>query len=406
MADTSGVAADSPSKVTGSPSKAMNSPGKSTDSPGKVANPSDKMKESSIKWMAFADQFKELTISKPAPGHDPTHELDAYKVSNRDGDTHNAGKLANEEFIGGLPTRPIHFFRSDGKLFHRLFDNSVANKVDDGWDDDEIMTQPGYFARPTYTSPSGKARKEVNYARWKLVEAPKEDYDYLLRNYWTVESLLNTYDFNQPNEERCRLQPLRNLRGLPLSKIYPKGHQLLVKESKRGGPEWMPGQPLGLDPNNKENRTTHIGWVPPRFRAKGRGLGADPTDAVYKHWFFGDLDVPLPDRFVEPEAPWSKNPDRIVRMKSVVTKDNPASHEFAILSRESLKRKYYVPPKERAPEKRPSLPWIILRPRKPTPMKTNEAFDVMGDAASNKRRCVSNLSEKTAMGIQAHIGCH
>lgn len=139
----------------------------------------------------------------------------------------------------------------------------------------------------TDTTAPGKPRKEVNYARWKLVEAPKEDYDYLLRNYWTVESLLNNYDFNQRDDERCKLRPLRNFLGVPLSKIYPKGHQLLAKESKRGGQEWMPGQPLGPDPNNKENRTTHIGWVPPRFRARGRGLGADPTDAVYKHWFFG-----------------------------------------------------------------------------------------------------------------------
>ncbi|XXH03246.1 hypothetical protein Hte_009644 [Hypoxylon texense] len=357
------------------------------------------MEDTINKWTAFAEQFSELTICDIPTSCDPSYAVGGRgrDASNRIGDTHNAGKLADEEFIGGFPARPIHFYRSDGKLFHRLFDISVANKVDDGWDDDEVVDQVGYFARPTYTTKPGKPRNEVNYARWKLVEAPNEDYDYLLRNYWTVESLLNIYDFDQRDDEKCKLRPLRNLLGMPLSKIYPKGHQLLAKESKRGGQEWMPGQPLGPDPNNKDNRTTHIGWVPPRFRRNGRGLGADPTDAVYKHWFFGDLDVPLRDDFVEPEAPWSKNPDRVVRMKSVVTADNPVSHEFPVLSRESLKRKRFVPFKEREPEHRPSLPWFILRPKKQVTVQMNVAFDVLGETNANKRRCVNGLSEKTGM---------
>ncbi|KAI1765187.1 hypothetical protein GGR53DRAFT_491300 [Hypoxylon sp. FL1150] len=272
----------------------------------------------------------------------------------------------------------------------------MANEVGDGWDDDEVESQPGYYARPTYRTTGGRSRKEINYARWKLVKAPEEDFDYLHRNTWALESFLNNYDFNQPDEEKdkCKLQRLNNRLGTPLSKLYPKGHQLMAKESKRaGGPEWKEGQPLGPDPNNKNNRTTHIGWVPPRFRARGRGLGADPTDAVYKDWFFGDLDVPLPDKFVEPEDPWSKNPDREVKMKSVVTKDNPASHEFVILSRESLKRKRYVPPKERAPEHRPSLPWFILRAKNPS--QTN---DVLDESNGNKRRCMNRLSEKPTTG--------
>lgn len=143
MADPSSAVAGSPSKVTDSPGKMMVPLSKAKDSPAK-------MEESVSKWKAFAGQFEKLTICEVAVECDPTHAVaGTFDTTNRIGDTDNAGKLANEEFIGGFPARPVHFYRSDGKLFHRQFDISMANKVDDGWDDDEVVNQVGYFNRPT-----------------------------------------------------------------------------------------------------------------------------------------------------------------------------------------------------------------------------------------------------------------
>lgn len=138
--------------------KMMDSSAKGADSQGKAMNPSTKdvdsqakEKESISKWNAFANQSKQLPIYTAADC-DPTYAVNtkAAKLDdNKDGNTHDAGTLADEAFVGGMDARPLHFYRSDGKLFYRQFDPVVANKVDEGWDDDEVEYEPGHFARPT-----------------------------------------------------------------------------------------------------------------------------------------------------------------------------------------------------------------------------------------------------------------
>ncbi|KAI2467966.1 hypothetical protein F4781DRAFT_399897 [Annulohypoxylon bovei var. microspora] len=127
----------------------------------------------------------------------------------------------------------------------------------------------------------------MNYWRWELLEEPEGGYDYLIQNTWVIEACLNHFDFDEPENLKIRLPRLDNRLGVPLDKIYPRGYELLLKESRRSGPEWKQGQPLGPDPTNENHRKTHLGWVPPRYRDHRRGLGADITDSVQKHWFFG-----------------------------------------------------------------------------------------------------------------------
>lgn len=84
-----------------------------------------------------------------------------------------------------------------------------------------------------------------------------------------------------------------NLFGARPEKLYPKGYKLLVTESKRHGPEWRKGQPLGLDPTNEEALKIPIGWNPPQQRIRKRGLGGDITDSVWKEWLVGEFQWPL-----------------------------------------------------------------------------------------------------------------
>lgn len=96
---------------------------------------------------------------------------------------------------------------------------------------------------------------------------------------------------------------------------------------------WEEGQPLGVGPTNVEAITEHLGWIIPRQRRHGVGLGGDPTDAVVNAWCKGHIDVPVPAIFKEPEDPWSVYPEGQVTMTS--NKGNT----FAIISkRELIKR--------------------------------------------------------------------
>ncbi|KAI1372630.1 hypothetical protein F4677DRAFT_250036 [Hypoxylon crocopeplum] len=245
------------------------------------------------------------------------------------------------------PLFPLRFYRSDGKLFHLRYDLDNCRNVDHDWNDNvvyfdpsqaEIFASDGRLPRPTYTTTRHQTAKEVNYGRWKLVE-PKQSYEWLQNNTWCIESWLNNYDFNMHNEVKVRLRPLNNRVGVPLQTIYPRGKELLITESLRAdGPEWKVGQPLGPDPTNEENRKTHLGWVPPRYRAKGCGLGADPTDPVQKHWFFGDLDAPAPSDHPDPPLPWSMDKTRQLRMKS------DKGNEFVVLSFSELKKRHRQTP--------------------------------------------------------------
>ncbi|KAI0155453.1 hypothetical protein GGR52DRAFT_577399 [Hypoxylon sp. FL1284] len=313
----------------------------------------------------------------------PVRRDNAHKVG-ADG----ARKLAEEEFLGDFPAHPMNYFRGDGKLFHLKYDPVIANTVEDGWDDDEIEIGEGRFARPTYTCAPGKVRNEVNYARWKLTEAPEEDLDSPSNE---DEWLLNNYDFNQPTQSRPVIDPLNNYIDLPLKKLYPKGMQILVNMSKRSGSEWKPGQPLGADPNNKLHRTMPLGWIPPQFRNRKRGLGADITDPVYKYWFFGDLNKPLPDGFVEPNATW-RNPGRVLVMKSSVTQTNPTSHEMSIISFPALMRKHRVGTKNRSTPMR-----TALREKQHTAAVPRERIHMVGEVAGSKRPCADNPPPKTTM---------
>ncbi|KAI6089197.1 hypothetical protein F4821DRAFT_257349 [Hypoxylon rubiginosum] len=100
--------------------------------------------------------------------------------------------------------------------------------------------------------------------------------------------------------------------------------------SQRTRVPWEEGQPLGPDPTNPEAVTQHLGWIMPRLRKRGVGLGGDPTDSVANAWRKGHLDIPIPSNFKMPSEPWSSDPKRQVTMVS--NKGNT----FMIESKESL----------------------------------------------------------------------
>ncbi|KAI1455602.1 hypothetical protein F4805DRAFT_476636 [Annulohypoxylon moriforme] len=223
--------------------------------------------------------------------------------------------------------KPLRFYRDDGKLFWRSFDITTAHLVDEDWNNEVVYYDEN-------TSVEGRPHKEVNYNRWKLFEGTDDYQEYrrLLDNTWVIESSLNSLDFDPVDRTDVELPPLDNRIDVPLEKLYPKGAQMLIRESRRTGPEWKEGQPLGPNPTREDLLKKPVGWAPPQQRQWRRGLGGDITDPVQKHWFHGDLDVPLPEGFVEPKEPWSRHPARLVFMKSAVTKDNPESHEFMVQS--------------------------------------------------------------------------
>ncbi|KAI1204409.1 uncharacterized protein F4807DRAFT_332088 [Annulohypoxylon truncatum] len=244
--------------------------------------------------------------------------------------------------------QPLRFYREDGKLFWRLFDFATAHLIDEHWNNNvvyfderqaEVFSKDGRLDRPTYTSVDGQSYKEINYSRWKLFEGTDDHVEYLklLHNTSIIKNSLNNLDFDLPDRRPVDLPPLDNRLGEPLDKLYPKGYQLLVKESRRGGPEWKEGQPLGPDPTREDLIKKPIGWAPPQQRQWRRGLGGDYTDLVRKKWFYGDVDVPLPEDFLEPEEPWSRNPARVVVMKRARTE---ASHSrgFVVRSHRGLMR--------------------------------------------------------------------
>ncbi|KAI1104364.1 hypothetical protein F4804DRAFT_332378 [Jackrogersella minutella] len=324
--------------------------------------------ETASRWVDLANQFQELDISEgkgifqnstKAPVNISAQGSTRHfaKGSNKGAIKHDSeGDSEYDEIYEEKPV-PLRFYRDDGKLFYRYWDFTKTHWVDQDWNDNvvsfderqaEIFNEEGVLERPTYKCLDGKPSLEINYQRWKLFEAREEDYEYLLRNTWVLESSLNQLDLEPPSDAKVKLQPLDNRLGVPLREIYPKGQQMLIKESRRQGPEWQEGQPLGPDPTNPEHRTTHLGWVPPRFRKRGRGLGGDITDPVQKAWFYGDLDVPVPDKFEEPQLPWSRNPKRRVYMRSVITPDNPQCHNFEVVSLRRLIQKHRLPLADRA----------------------------------------------------------
>ncbi|KAI2609203.1 hypothetical protein GGR54DRAFT_618849 [Hypoxylon sp. NC1633] len=298
-------------------------------------------------WNSFSGRFSNLSLE----GHSHrqagvnTHHLgnNAQRGCDNSRRVRQNGTNEAPEEPHERPIEPLRFYSPNGKLYYRLWDMWNSHRVDEEWNEKVVSVDPfqeekfnkfGFIDRPTYVQRPGEPAREINWRRWRLIEPPKEGLNHHRNNTWFIEAMLNTHDFNPPVDERPpKLRPLNNRVGVPLDKIYPKGKMLLVKESRHyhWEPEWKEGDPLGL--NKPHARKTHIGWVPPRYRQRRRGLGGDRTDSVQKHWFFGDLDVPLPDNFVEPARTWSENPSREVRMRSAT------GGELVVKSFQALKRK-------------------------------------------------------------------
>ncbi|KAL7621970.1 hypothetical protein AAE478_007471 [Parahypoxylon ruwenzoriense] len=204
-----------------------------------------------------------------------------------------------------------------------------------------IEEQPPSFKQgPTDSS------VEINWSNWLLVKhtsinMPTAYPGTGLRNASDCNAyLLNTGDFNDvdPNDKQ-EAPRLKDLIDVPFERLYPKAFKLMKKMSTmEGSREWNVGEPLGTDPRNEEALLEHLGWIMPHTRQMKRGIDADITDPVVKSWKRGDIHVPLPRDFKEPEMTWSKNPARVVTFRSSNGNELKVQSNPALLKRFGKKK--------------------------------------------------------------------
>ncbi|RYP43883.1 hypothetical protein DL768_009600 [Monosporascus sp. mg162] len=235
----------------------------------------------------------------------------------------------DDNFVPALD-HPLRFYDADGVLHYAFYlweRHGQADLLLPRDEDDRQYDENGQVKRPTYKTAQYQPRDEINWRRWPRKTADlEEEYD--------PKDVMGTWDFNPPDEDKKgRIDPLDNFEKTAVEDLFPRGIELLKKESaRRGAQEWSVGQPLGPDPNSKTALRKHLGWVPKTMRRRGVGLGGDKTDPVAAEWSKGNLRAMPPDNFRHPPAPWSKNPARVV----VMHKEGNLRRQFRILSKPAL----------------------------------------------------------------------
>lgn len=120
-------------------------------------------KPSAAKWTTFADKMAGLHLDDG--GATTAEGGSASYGGTSDGNdngtaTFDADWIAAQEYITGISLRPMHFYRSDGKLFHRQWDLSLSSTKDPDWEENEVyfnslnaekFGKDGYLKRPTCT---------------------------------------------------------------------------------------------------------------------------------------------------------------------------------------------------------------------------------------------------------------
>ncbi|KAI1310689.1 hypothetical protein F5Y03DRAFT_403063 [Xylaria venustula] len=283
----------------------------------------------------------------------------------------------------------------------------AATRDPDGYGyyhEENPMTINGQQIRPTYITKGNQTAREVNYFRWERV--PEESIKHMrtfpgLGTSRAVydEYLLNEDDFNDPDAERRKVSiGFNNREDEDPETIYPLGYKLLKKWSQaNGNAEWREGNCLGVDPDNPDALTKHLGWFSKRPRRGKAGLGADPQDAIWKEIFHGNIHAKPKEKFSPPKDSWSTDPDKIMIMASSENLDSVNGlgciQTLHVLSVEALKAG--LPPPEPDTLHARKI-WLDVRSatRSGFGIKEEKATSVLADEKSEMQVTVD--SEMTA----------
>ncbi|KAI1324357.1 hypothetical protein F5Y16DRAFT_402526 [Xylariaceae sp. FL0255] len=237
--------------------------------------------------------------------------------------------------------------------------------------EDNPKKDNGLHCRPTYHNKHDPYPKEVNPFRWHLFPAywlwiqPLKFYPGpgSSKNDHGIY-LLNDNDFNETDHKRPSMElDLDNRQQESLDKLYPLGHQLLKRLSVQDNqkrvvyPEWAEGQCLGPNPDDPDALRVHLGWFPKRLRGRLVGIGGDPTDAIAKEVFHGNLDVEPKTEFVAPKKSFRENPKKIL---TFVSSEHP-NKTFKVVSRARLQASFGHPEPDSIDNRNA---WLAARGRK------------------------------------------